>query len=67
MADGLSRADRARLVGELDVVAFNLNATAVVLEQAGADAAAGMVERAATELAAACWVLTKAGMTVPGA
>jgi hypothetical protein len=62
MTDGLSPADRARVVSELNETAFNLNAAAVVLEQADAGAAAGMVEAAATRLAAACWVLHKAGM-----
>lgn len=59
MPDGLSGADRARVLKELDSVAFDLNATAVVLDQAGAAAAAGMLERAAVELAAACWVLSE--------
>jgi hypothetical protein len=54
MTDGLSPADRARVVSELNETAFNLNVAVVVLEQAGAGAAAGMVEAAATQVAAAC-------------
>ena len=49
MADGLSASDRARVLKELDAVAYDLNSTAVVLEQAGAGAASAMVERAAVE------------------
>jgi hypothetical protein len=65
--DGLSDADRRRVVGELDRVAYHLNATAAALERAGADAAACMVEAAAVQLAACCWVLSKAGMDVSAA
>jgi DNA-binding LacI/PurR family transcriptional regulator len=59
MADGLSAEARARILAELDRLAYDLNFAASQLEQAGAGACGDMLDRAAREIAACCWVLSE--------
>jgi hypothetical protein len=56
--DRLAAEERARVVRELDTLAFNLNTIAVALDVAGAGACSDLVNGAAEKLAAACWLLS---------
>ena len=59
MSDRLSHADRLAILAELEHAADGLNQVAVILDQQDAAAAARMLEHAAEQVAACCWVLER--------